>query len=107
MLLETHLPWTIDSRQFGLHNFRHGARGHRCRTAEHHEYRTPRLKMQRHRCVSIRDLVSYSFGLACFGMPQLRGLADYAKTCIHRLIAVIDRKSTRLNSSHANISYAV
>src|SRR5947209_8913536 len=36
-----------------------------------------------------------------------RRWADYRYDAAGRLIAVTDRKSTRLNSSHANISYAV
>src|SRR3712207_7935369 len=37
-----------------------------------------------------------------------RGLAGQHPTTVNEIIAVLeDRKSTRLNSSHANISYAV
>src|SRR3712207_7287306 len=37
---------------------------------------------------------------------QVRG-RDFRRTCLTVKVQPIDRKSTRLNSSHANISYAV
>src|SRR5690606_39408426 len=33
--------------------------------------------------------------------------ADQARTCDSKIIEILDRKSTRLNSSHVKISYAV
>ena len=38
---------------------------------------------------------------------ELRGMQLYLKASFLSLVAHRDRKSTRLNSSHANISYAV
>src|SRR5438445_8695701 len=39
--------------------------------------------------------------------PESKSIAVCAETCKMRRQRLIDRKSTRLNSSHANISYAV
>src|SRR3712207_7136832 len=41
------------------------------------------------------------------GEPELRSEADREPEPAHGLRGGADRKSTRLNSSHANISYAV
>src|SRR3712207_7454272 len=40
-------------------------------------------------------------------MPQMLGAPPSARAEGDNLLALEDRKSTRLNSSHANISYAV
>src|SRR3712207_7983811 len=42
-----------------------------------------------------------------FGLQELFGGADVAREDHQQLADALDRKSTRLNSSHANISYAV
>src|SRR3712207_8368514 len=46
--------------------------------------------------------------LACLPLFHVGGLAILLRSVIYGVPAVVqDRKSTRLNSSHANISYAV
>src|SRR5947209_12700313 len=40
-------------------------------------------------------------------VPQLTAIMDAVEAAKKAGVPVIDRKSTRLNSSHANISYAV
>src|SRR3712207_6853795 len=52
------------------------------------------------------DLVSFTGGLST-GQSILRAAAETVKKVTVELGGKKDRKSTRLNSSHANISYAV
>src|SRR3712207_9165572 len=49
-----------------------------------------------------------SFGMAGLGAAVLGQLADMTSVeTVYRVCSFLDRKSTRLNSSHANYSYAV
>src|SRR5947209_12502535 len=50
--------------------------------------------------------ISHLVGLYAFARPCVRHLVAHAGAT-HRVVLPQDRKSTRLNSSHANISYAV
>src|SRR3712207_8353627 len=50
----------------------------------------------------IREKEGGTYGVSCRG-----GLSKYPKERLTLQIVFQDRKSTRLNSSHANISYAV
>src|SRR3712207_7959384 len=58
---------------------------------------------------NFNDVAHFSFIHAgTFGNPNDPVVAPHeVASTEHGLVRVIDRKSTRLNSSHANISYAV
>src|SRR2546430_5703693 len=47
------------------------------------------------------------FIVDCFGINRLVARVDGAVQVLHRVLAKRDRKSTRLNSSYSQISYAV
>src|SRR5947209_13223169 len=61
----------------------------------------------------LRDVVGDGLsGTGAFGIPSLISLdplpqTETANVALQDACAELDRKSTRLNSSHANISYAV
>src|SRR3989442_9986038 len=64
------------------------------------------------RCARIREedgggkrIILTSPGRVCPGQPLIQG-SVYVTTS-HRFCVTVDRKSTRLNSSHVRISYAV
>src|SRR3712207_8919671 len=63
--------------------------------------RRPRGEPAQHLEVPLRDTVAREGGLADGVQHQLLRLHDDVR------VRQLDRKSTRLNSSHANISYAV
>src|SRR2546427_8635317 len=46
-------------------------------------------------------------GVEVLGLARLLALADHVERRAQRRPDVVDRKSTRLNSSHSQISYAV
>src|SRR3712207_7307885 len=48
-----------------------------------------------------------SFTSSTIGTPSLRATSTAGESLPASTISALDRKSTRLNSSHANISYAV
>src|SRR3712207_8110088 len=58
--------------------------------------------------VENRHLMSRAFPDLMAGM-RLRPVDDYGQRLLHAMVEIApeDRKSTRLNSSHANLSYAV
>src|SRR3712207_8724316 len=59
------------------------------------------------RSISVHG-VSHSFSTGLSGSsPLVHHFASYTFRCQTILVPLRDRKSTRLNSSHANISYAV
>src|SRR3712207_1226151 len=65
--------------------------------------RTLGVRMDRH-CANARRITDYLVGHRAVGEVLYPGLESHAG---HETAAKQDRKSTRLNSSHANISYAV
>src|SRR5258707_5720688 len=55
-----------------------------------------------------RDAREHAVGAEHIGIPlDRRHLRHLAHEAVREMAKVTDRKSTRLNSSHANISYAV
>src|SRR3712207_8240002 len=58
-----------------------------------------------HRIEAVSFLLAGPVSLPPSGVPL--GSLDSARDWVPRLPGKLDRKSTRLNSSHANISYAV
>src|SRR3712207_7031277 len=59
--------------------------------------------------LSVNDLVMKACAVALRNYPNLNALWTTKGVELHETVdmAMADRKSTRLNSSHANISYAV
>src|SRR3712207_7878365 len=56
---------------------------------------------------SVADVMVPNFTEACFLAKKYIGQTTVSLEEVKDLIQSLDRKSTRLNSSHANISYAV
>src|SRR3712207_9398305 len=61
--------------------------------------------------LSLHDALPISrhvlYGAIAFGLVAPAVVGDPRRGVVRRILGARDRKSTRLNSSHANISYAV
>src|SRR3712207_9013365 len=74
-------------------------------------FRSPDPLWSKPRCKELRDAREARLGHAIFAPVHRHGhrthRRDVDDTVMHIGTSLSDRKSTRLNSSHANISYAV